>query len=143
MINKKSHIAKDRILSILHGVLVWIFGLSFYLGSFYIPILENPEKQANLVLSITLIPSAMLGTYLFYIRGKMASVWLANTFVSTAIILDALITVPVFVIPAGGSYDEFFSSMSFYLIALEYFIVVLTYGWYLNLNGRKQKTQVS
>ena len=52
--------------SVLCGVLIWILSASFYLLSYYVPILENLELQSNIVLVITIIPSTCLGTYLFY-----------------------------------------------------------------------------
>ena len=43
--------------------------------------------------------------------------------------LDALITVPLLIIPYGGSYTSFFGSTDFWLIALE-FVAVATIYWY-------------
>lgn len=122
---------KNRIISILCTILVWALGVSFYLASFYTPILENPELQANIVLVIGIIPSSILGTYLFYRKGEMKPVILALIFVIIAVLLDALITVPVFIIPAGGNYSEFFSDHMFYIILVEFYFIVLYFGKYL------------
>ena len=121
----------NRLLSLAIAVLVWVLGVSFYLMSYYFPVLEDSEKQANIVLAIAIIPSACLGTYLFYKKGQMKPSALALTLVTTAVILDSLITVPVFIIPAGGSYSEFFKEPMFYTIAVEFYIVVVYYGTYL------------
>lgn len=59
MINKKRY-------SIVCAILVWILGLSFYLLSRYISVIENSELQSNIVLVLAIIPSSCLGTYLFY-----------------------------------------------------------------------------
>lgn len=120
--------------SIVCAILVWILGVSFYLLSFYVPILENPELQSNIVLVIAIIPSACLGTYLFYKKGYIKPSALALTFVIVATILDALITVPVFVIPNGGSYSEFFGDPMFYTIVVELYFIVLYYGNHLTKN---------
>ena len=48
-------------------------------------------------------------------------------FFLTAAILDALITVPFLVIPAGGSYYEFFADPGFWIIALEFLAVAVLY----------------
>ena len=122
---------KNRIISILCTILVWALGVSFYLASFYTPILENPELQANIVLVIGIIPSSILGTYLFYRKGEMKPVILALIFVIIAVLLDALITVPVFIIHAGGNYSEFFSDHMFYIILVEFYFIVLYFGKYL------------
>ena len=121
----------NRIFSIVFAVLVWILGVSFYLLSYYIPILENPELQSNITLVLAIIPSACLGTYLFYKKWQMKPSALAITFVLVAAILDALITVPVFIIPYGGSYSEFFGDPMFYTIVVEYYFIVLLYGKHL------------
>tara|TARA_B100000780_G_C21095833_1_gene441954 strand:+ start:538 stop:951 length:414 start_codon:yes stop_codon:yes gene_type:complete len=116
---------KNSILSLLGGIVVWLMGVSIYLISYYIQILENQELQTNILLVIGIIPSALTGTYLFYRNGKMKPTYLALTFVLVAASLDALITVPVFVIPSGGSYAEFFSDPMFYTILLELFILTI------------------
>lgn len=122
---------KNRISSILHAILVWVLGVSFYLGSYYVPILENQEQQANIVLAIGIIPSALLATYLYYRKRKMKPAVLALTFVSIAVLLDVLITVPVFVIPAGSSYSEFFQNPMFYTIVVEFYFMVFFFGNHL------------
>lgn len=120
----------NKLFSIACAFLVWILGVSFYLSSFYLPILENPEQQANIVLVLAIIPSAYLGAYLFYRKGQMKPYVLALIFVVTAALLDVLITVPVFVIPAGGSYIEFFKAPMFYIIVVEFYFIVLYFGNY-------------
>ncbi|MBC2846144.1 DUF5367 family protein [Winogradskyella flava] len=121
----------QKIFSILCAILVWIIGVSFFLLSFYVPILENLERQSNIVLVIAIIPSACLGTYLFYTKSYMKPSALAITFIIVATILDVLITVPVFIIPNGGSYSEFFGDPMFYAIIVEFYFIVLYFGNYL------------
>ena len=43
--------------------------------------------------------------------------------------LDALVTVPFFVIPNGGSHYTFFTSVGFWFIAFEFLLVASLY-WY-------------
>ncbi|MGC6432183.1 MAG: hypothetical protein ACON5F_14150 [Jejuia sp.] len=117
--------------SIVYAVLVWILGVCSYLISFYIPVLENQDLQANIVLALALIPSTCLGTYLFYKKSYLKPAVLALIFIIVITILDACITVPVFLIPNGGSYSEFFGDPKFYVIALELYLVVLYFGNYL------------
>ena len=49
-----------------------------------------------------------------------------------AMILDAIITVPLFIIPNGGSHLSFFGDPGFWLIGLEYVSVVAVY-WQFNI----------
>ncbi len=119
---------KNQLFSIAMAVLAWTLGVSIYLLSYSLPILDSPELQANLALATGVIPCAALCTYLFYRRGKMAPSMLAMRFVLVAALLDALITVPLFIIPAGGSYAGFFGHPMFYIIVAEFFIVVSLVG---------------
>ncbi len=117
--------------SVICGMLVWILGVSFYLLSFYLPILENPELQSNIVLALGILPSACLGTYLFYTKSYLKPSTLGLTFVIIATLLDVIITVPVFIIPNGGSYSEFFGTPLFYIIIVEFYFVVFYFGNHL------------
>ena len=125
--------------SIICGVLVWILGVSLFLLSFYIPVLQNTELQSNIVLALGIIPSACLGTYLFYSNHYISPPALALTFIIVATILDALITVPVFIIPNGGSYSDFFGDPIFYTIVVEFYFIVLYFGNYLIKENKAKK----
>lgn len=122
---------RKNLFSVICGILVWTLGVSFYLLSFYVPILENSELQSNIVLALGIIPSACLGTYLFYTKSQLKPSTLGLTFVIVATLLDVIITVPVFIIPNGGSYSEFFRDPMFYTIIVEFYFIVLYYGNHL------------
>lgn len=120
-----------KLYSIVCAMLVWLLGVSFYLSSFYVPVLENTELQSNITLALAIIPSSCLGTYLFYKKSYIKPTALALTFVIVAIVLDVLITVPVFIIPNGGSYSDFFGDPMFYTLVVEFYFIVLYFGKYL------------
>ena len=120
-----------NLFSIVCGIFVWILGVSFYILSFYVPILENPELQSNVVLVLGIVPSACLGTYLFYTKSYIKPSALGLTFVIVATLLDVIITVPVFIIPNGGSYSEFFGDPMFYTIVVEFYFIVFYFGNHL------------
>lgn len=120
-----------KLYSIVCAMLVWLLGVSFYLLSFYVPVLENTELQSNITLALAIIPSSCLGTYLFYKKSYIKPTALALTFVIMAIVLDVLITVPVFIIPNGGSYSDFFGDPMFYTLVVEFYFIVLYFGKYL------------
>lgn len=117
--------------SIVCGIFVWILGVSVYLLSFYVPILENSELQSNIFLALGIIPSACLGTYLFYTKRYIKPFVLGLIFVFVATLLDVIITVPVFIIPNGGSYSEFFKDPLFYAIVVEFYFTVFFFGNHL------------
>lgn len=121
----------NQLLSIITAIIVWLLGVSFYLASFQLSILKNVEVQANIILALGIIPSVYLGTYLFYKKASPKPSYLALTYIGIAATLDALITVPLFVIPAGGSHLEFFSNPVFYLIVVEIYVLVFYFGNHL------------
>ena len=120
-----------KLLSIACGILVWILGVFMYLLSLQAPILENTTLQSNIVLVLGIIPSSYIGTYLFYSKNYLKPSTLALTFVTIATLLDALVTVPMFIISDGGSYSSFFGDPMFYIILVEFYFMVLYFGIHL------------
>ncbi len=117
--------------AILTGTIIWILGVGVFVTSFYIPLIENLELQSNLALAFSLIPLGWMGAKNYYGKyAKTSGIRLAVVMVGTAVLLDALITVPVLIIPVGGSYGSFFGTASFWLIAVEYFTVVVLYSYF-------------
>lgn len=120
------------------GIFIWIIGVSLYTFSFYIPILENPELQANIFLSIGVVPLVWFGSKLYYRKNNTTKgYWLGLVFFSIAAVLDALVTVPLFIEPYGGSYYSFFTAMGFWLIGME-FVITATCYWYVEVYGKKE-----
>jgi hypothetical protein len=114
--------------AILATSIVWVLGVSAYILSHFVKIMDNPELQANVVLTLTLIPSAILGTKFYYKNGAHTNGFKLGVFMFLITIgLDALITVPVFIIPAGGDHLSFFSDPGFWIIGLVYILVVILY----------------
>ncbi len=116
--------------AILLGIAIWIIAILFYSISFYVPILENAKTQANLVLFIVVMPLVWLGCSFYYKNdSKTHGYKVGQTMLLTAVVLDALITVPFFVIPEGGNHYSFFTSLGFWIIAIEFLAVAVLY-WY-------------
>ncbi|WP_420320303.1 DUF5367 family protein [Flagellimonas sp.] len=121
------------------GVLIWILGVSTYALSFYLPIMDDKEQQANVVLFAAVIPLVWTGAWLYYKKGAKMNGWqLGQTLFLTNAFLDALITVPLMIIPNGGSYHTFFTDLDFWLIALEFIIVAVMY-WYVKIYMKLNK----
>lgn len=116
--------------AILSAIMVWILGVTAFLLSYSFSILSNPDVQANITLTLGIIPSVCLGTFVYYKKGNLTPSNLAFIFMGTATILDMLITVPMFIIPAGGSYAEFFSNPMFYIIMVEFYFITTYSGNY-------------
>lgn len=115
--------------ALLSGLITYGIGIIYFLGSFAFKLLDNPELQGNIVLSIMIIPAAMLGANHYYSRGHNSPSLLLGVFMFLiAILLDAVITVPFFVIPAGGTYLQFYTDPGFWFIGFEYILAVMAYS---------------
>lgn len=114
--------------AIISASLVWILGVTAFAASYIVPVMSDPDLQANWVLSIVLIPSAVLGARIYYRKGRKTNGFvLGASMFLVAMILDALITVPVFIMPYGGNHISFFTDPGFWLIAVEYVSIVAIY----------------
>ncbi len=124
----------------ISSLMVYAIGILAFVGSYFVPLMENPDLQANIVLMVAIAPAAFVGAHLYYRRGHTIHGGLVGaTMFTGAIVLDALITVPVFIIPNGGTYRTFFGDPGFWLIGLEYIVVVVLYWqWWVIRNPVRQ-----
>lgn len=112
----------------ISAIVIYVIGVSSFIGSHFVQLLSDPEHQANLVLLFTIIPAATFGAFLYYRKGHQTHGILLGAFLFLlTIVLDALITVPLFVIPAGGDHISFFTDPGFWLIGLVYVVVVTAF----------------
>ncbi len=110
------------------AILIWTLGVSAYVASFSFQLLENPDVQANIVLLFSLVPITYLGASFYYRKGFPTHGFKLGAFLfGIAMLLDAAITVPVFIIPAGGNHLTFFTDPGFWIIAVVYISVVVIY----------------
>lgn len=124
----------------ISSLIVYSIGITAFVGSYFVTIMDNPDLQANLLLMLAIIPAALIGAHLYYRRGHKTNGFVLGTLMFLcAMILDALITVPVFIIPNGGDYLSFFGDPGFWLIAIEYVSVVAAY-WQIERMISRLKT---
>ena len=122
-------------------LIVWSLGVTAFVASYFVPVLENPDEQANWVLSLALIPAALLGAHIYYRKGhKTNGFLLGATMFLITIFLDAAITVPVFIMPYGGTHMSFFTDPGFWLIGVEYVSVVAAY-WQIEKAVKRTQVQ--
>lgn len=138
LINIKKRTIMKHLRAIGIGIIIWILGVSVYNLSFCISFLEDTQQQANMLLFIAVIPLVWFGAKQYYKNdANTHGYWVGQTFFLTATVLDALITVPVFIIPNGGSYYQFFTDLGFWLIGFEFISITVLY-WYIKLGINKQ-----
>ena len=124
------------------GIIIWIVGVSVFTLSSYISILDDAEQQANMLLFISVMPLVWFGAKQYYKKdANTHGYWVGQTFFLTATALDALITVPVFIIPNGGSYYQFFTDLGFWLIGFEFITITVLY-WYIKTGTTKQNQTI-
>ena len=117
----------------ISAAIVWMLGITAFVVSYFIPVMSDLDMQANWVLSITLIPGAALGAHIYYRKGHKTNGFVLGTCMFlVAMILDAIITVPVFVMPYGGNHISFFTDPGFWLLAVEFVSVVAAY-WQIEM----------
>lgn len=122
------------------GAGIWFLGVGAFLLSYSIPVMDNADQQGNLVLFLLVGPLVWFGSRIYYKTGSKTHGYLVGqTFLLTAAFLDALLTVPLLIIPAGGSHFEFFTDPGFWIIALE-FLAVATAYYYIRVYPRTLKT---
>ena len=111
-------------------MLFWTTGVAFFLASFSVPVMSDAELQANIVLFIVVPPLAVLGAWVYY-RGGSSTPGYALGVLMFAVggTMDALITVPVFMLPTGVTYVEFYSDPKFWLVGLEIILANTAYWW--------------
>jgi len=110
------------------AVIVWTIGVTAFVTSYFVPVMNDPDAQANLVLSVALVPATILGARFYYHKGFGTNGFLVGGYMFlVTILLDACITVPVFIFPAGGDHLTFFGDPGFWLIGLEYISVIAVY----------------
>ena len=114
--------------AILVGAGVWFSAVTFYTFSYRFPILDNPDEQANMVLFAVVMPLVWLGCHIYYKKdGTTHGFKVGQVLLLTAALLDALITVPLFIIPNGGSHYSFFLDPGFWIIAFEMIATAVLY----------------
>ena len=124
----------------ISALIVWVIGVTAFVCSYMIPAMENPDIQANWVLVLTIIPATALGAGFYYKNGFHTNgLVLGSCMFGITILLDACITVPVFIVPAGGDHLSFFSDPVFWLIGLEYIGLIVLYAQTI---GKMKHSQV-
>lgn len=107
---------------------MYLIGIVAFIGSYYVPIMTDADLQANIFLMVAMIPAASFGAFLYYRKNFMThGLLLGIVMFLGAMVLDALITVPLFIIPNGGNHYVFFVDPGFWLIGIEYVAVVTIY----------------
>lgn len=126
--------------ALLIGALVWIFGVSAFTTFYELPLMENQYAQANIGLALLVPLLVWFASQIYYRKVRSThGLKLGLLMLLASATLDALFTVPILIIPFGGSYTNFFGSLDFWLIACEFLLVSLIY-WHIKVRPEQQQS---
>ncbi|MBY0425990.1 MAG: DUF5367 domain-containing protein [Cytophagales bacterium] len=119
--------------AILTGGLVWVFIFISFTILDIIPTIKDSMNLQALIVGVLIIPFALFGASIYYKNGNNNNGFvLGIKMVVTALLLDALITVPFVVIPTGGSYQSFYAFPLLWLLVVVNITTVYLY-WKLKV----------
>ncbi|NGM66818.1 DUF5367 family protein [Sphingobacterium sp. SGR-19] len=100
------------------GAMVWAFIFLTFAVLEFVPAIKDSLNLQMLVVGILIVPYAIFGASIFYRNGNEENGMKVGVIMAlTALILDALVTVPLIEIPRGGSYQSFYSFPLLWLLA--------------------------
>lgn len=103
--------------AILTGAFVWVLVLTSFIVVSMLPGIKDSLNKQGIIVGLLLIPYALTGAYLYYKNGNKANGWkVGAVMTATALLGDALVTVPFVEMPNGGSYASFFTSPVLWLL---------------------------
>ncbi len=114
--------------AILSGVITWALIFVLWTVMIFTPVLKDLEILQYIIHYIVLIPIVILGaSYYYKSKDKINGYILGLVMLATGLILDALITVPFFIIPQNGSYAEFFINPLIWIGYVEFLVIAHLY----------------
>jgi len=113
---------------IVSAIITWALIFAVFTIMSFIPTVKDSELQQNMLLWIFLIPITLLGLRFYYKKGASTNGLLIGLFIVViSLILDALITVPLVIIPKGGNYFDFYTSPFLLITIIEIVIISFLY----------------
>lgn len=111
------------------GSIVWVAIFSLFTLLSFIPITKDSQTLQATIIGICIVPLAYFGAKAYYKKGYGGNGFVIGfIMVSVALILDALITVPLVEIPYnGGDYLTFFSSPILWILVAINIAVIYSY----------------
>ena len=115
--------------AILIGALLWVLIFVEWSILIFAPVLKDLGNWQFLIHYIVLIPIVIFGaSYYYKSKDKVNGFLLGTVMLVTGLVLDAIITVPLFVGPQGVTYSEFFFSLLM-LIGYAEFLLISGFYW--------------
>ena len=98
--------------------IAWTLGVASFVAGYLVPS-SNPDLVANTVLFCAVPLVATVGARFYYQQAESNGFVLGLFMFAVAGSLDAIITVPLLIMPAGGTYQSFYGDPGFWIIGIE------------------------
>lgn len=114
--------------AILSGAITWVFIFCSFAIMSFIPVIKDSDLLQQIVICLLLIPFVIIGAKYYYKKGdKIHGLKIGSLMVATGLLLDALFTVPLVIIPQDGTYADFYSRPFIWIIVVEFVTIVYLY----------------
>ena len=110
------------------ALIAWTLGVASFVAGYLVPS-SDPDLVANTVLFCAVPLVATVGARFYYQHAAAKGVVLGIFMFAVAGSLDAIITVPLLIMRAGGSYQSFYGDPGFWVIGVEYLAAVALYSY--------------
>ncbi|WPP48798.1 DUF5367 family protein [Catalinimonas niigatensis] len=124
--------------AVLAGAVVWLCVLVTFAVLDMIPAVKGSPIILAAIAIILIIPFAAFGGSIYYKKGNANGLLVGLIMALTALVLDALVTVPIIEIPNGNTYEAFFTHPLLWLLVAVNITTAYMY-WRLKINKRKTK----
>jgi len=122
-----------KLRAISTGALVWLFIFIMFAILGYVPILKDSLDRQAIVVGVFIVPFAIYGASVYYRNGSRENgLIIGLVMATTALVLDAIVTVPLIEIPKGGSYQGFYTYPLLWLLVAVNIATVYFY-WRLKI----------
>ena len=115
--------------ALLSGTIAWLcVVITFYILE-NIPFVQKSPAAVAIIATFAIVFYAWVAAIIYYKNARKESgLQTGIVITTTALILDALITVPFIEIPKGSSYQVFFSNPLLWILAIVNVITVYAYS---------------
>ena len=115
--------------AILSGALIWVLVFSLFGVLDFIPVTHDSQLLQGLIAGVLIIPFALLGASTYYkSKNRSNGLTVGLVMVTTALLLDVIITVPLVEKPYHGrDHYHFFTDPLLWIIATETVLLIYLY----------------
>ncbi len=115
--------------AILSGIILWISVATTFFILEHIPIIKDSLNIQTAIICLFIVFYSAIGASFYYKKAISISGFQVGIIMSlTAILLDALLFVPLVEIPKGKTYQDFFSNPLLWILAILNIVTVYFYS---------------